>query len=314
MFKTSINHRLLLLFCCLVGFFIVIQWQTPLAHAAGPTVSITQPSVNGNAVGHVGTKIHIIGSGFIAGSGFTPGTAVNLYTTADPAKCTATGFPGLLPLTLPTTTLQADGTFALDTTWPDNAAIATTNYYICVTTPAGVTPMATALSTNTFTVAPLQTISIAPPNAAPGGQVSITGVNWLPPQMITVAIVPATGTGVIVSQNVNSDINGNFNAALTIPANTPPGTYSVSVIAENETTLQVVENNAITVAAATPTPTVAPTPTPSPHITATATPSTNTSNNGSGGGTFLVFALAGAGVLLVIVGIILFVIYSRSKS
>src|SRR5947209_9572017 len=213
----------LLFFCGIVGLLLVTHLQTPFAYAANAQVTITVPSP---ATGHPGTKVHL------EGSGFNPGP-VNLFTTlnSDPAKC-APGDPDLKRFaTSPSVTAQADGTFSLDTTWPDNAAAVGDAYYVCAIGPGtGIT----GLSNNTFTVAPPVNINVSPISVAQGGQITVTGLNWLPPQSMTVAVVPSTQAAAIVSNHVNSDANGKFSITLTIPATTPAGTYSVSVIADNE--------------------------------------------------------------------------------
>lgn len=321
MFNTPIKRLSLLFFCFVAGLLLVAHLQAPFAYAANAQVTITVPSP---AAGHAGTKVHI------NGSGFNPGF-VNLFTTTnnDPAKCTS-GDPDLKKfLTSPEVTAQSDGTFSLDTTWPDNAATAGSAYYICAIGPgSGIT----ALSNNTFTVAPPASINVSPTNVAQGGQVTITGLNWLPPQSMTVAVFPPAQARDIVSNHVTSDANGKFSITLTIPPNTPASTYSVSVIADNEPTLKVIDDGILTITAApTPTPTATPSPTPTPTPSPTVSPtetstvgptpasstgstSKPTGGNGSRGtsaSTFLLFTLAGLGVLLVIVGIILFVLYSR---
>jgi hypothetical protein len=321
--KIDIQWCSLLLPCCIIGLCLLVRLQSPLAYAANAQVTITLPSP---PIGHPGTKVHM------DGSGFNPGP-VNLFTTTsgDPARCVPGTPDPKRFLTSPTVNAQADGTFSLDTTWPDNAATVGNAYYICAISPGtGIT----GLSSNTFIIASPATINVAPTSIAPGGQVTITGANWLPPQSITVAVVPPAQTAAIVSNHVTSDANGNFTITLTLPANTPAGTYSVSATADNEPTLKVSDAGILTVTAAptptptvtpspTPTPTPSPTPTVAPTETSTAAPTptsvtggTNTGGNSNGSGgisasTFLIFTLAGLGVLLVIVGIILFVMYSR---
>ncbi len=317
--------RILCICCCLFCYGLIAVLQSPSAHAATPQVMISQAGSNGGAVGgQVGSSIHL------SGSGFTPGT-VNLYTTTnnDPTKCTNQGQPGnlgLMPFTPATATAQQDGTFALDTTWPNSAGTVGAAYYICA-----VTPTASMLSSNTFTVTPAPTIVISPTSIAAGGQITITGENWFPPQQLTVAVTDATQT-VIVSQQTNPDQTGKINVMLTIPATAPAGTDTVSVAANDNPSLKVVQNNALTITAtSTPTPTVSPSPSPTPASSPTAAstnvPATPTSSggnaggnggsssNGGGGGTIniLLFLMAGLGIILVIVGIILFAAYSRER-
>lgn len=306
------------------------------AYAAAPQLTISLPAGGAQVTGHVGTKVHLSGSGFVPGN-------VQLYTTtsSDPTKCTATGTTGtpptLTPFTPSTATAQSDGTFTLDSTWPSSAGATGSAYYMC----AIASPASQSLSSNTFTVAAAPTATVTPTTIAAGQQVTITGANWLPAQTLTVAITFSNTAAVVVSDHALPNSSGNLAATLTIPATTPAGSYSLSVIADNEPTLRVIQNNAVTVTAAAPTATATATATPTTTATATAavtstasvvsatptvaptqqggtTPGNNTgntsNNNGtSGTSTFLLFLLGGLGILLVVVGIILFILYSRSR-
>ena len=331
MLKSSVKYLTISLYC-LVGLFILTYIQVSSVHAAGttttsptatPQVTITLPSGANPAIGHPGTKVHI------AGTNFPPSMTVALYTTpnSDPTKCISGADTAGLGLTSfatsPTIMSQADGTFQIDPKWPNSAAIATTTYYICAISsdPTG----AHAISTTSFTVAQAVAITITPQSStpvAPGGQVTIAGSNWLPPQAMTVSIVSPSQATAIVSDHVTSDAQGNFSIALTIPSTAPAGTYSVSVIADNEPTMKLTQPNAVVVAsAATPTPTPAPSPTATATAQATVTPTPSPAtggNNGGGGGggsgmTILIFALGGIGAILIIVGIVIFATYSRGR-
>ena len=324
--------RLTLFLYCLVLFItvcaILLPLHSPRAEAAVvmPQLTISLPAGGTQVIGHVGTKVHL------SGSGFTPGT-LQLYTTSsnDPAKCTSTA-TSLTPFTPNTATAQSDGTLTVDTTWPASASTVGTAYAIC----AIASPTSGILSANSFTVAAPPTITVAPTSLAAGQQVTISGANWLPAQTLTVAITFSNVAAVVVSDHALPDHNGNLLATLTIPATTPAGNYSVSVIADNESTLRVTENNALTVTALVPTvtttttasptatSTIAATPTATPSVvSATSTPSVTTtptqqgattaSDTTSNTNTFLLFLLGGLGILLVVVGIILFILYSRSR-
>lgn len=331
MFKIAHSHPALFLFSLLL--LIVLGVIQPLhssraeASMIVPQITISLPAGGTQVTGHVGTKVHL------SGSGFTPGT-FQLYTTTsnDPTKCTATS-PGLTPFTPTTATAQNDGTLTVDTTWPASASTVGNAYYICAIS----SPTSQVLSANTFTVAAPPTVTVTPPVLAAGQQVTISGANWLPPQTLTVAVTFSNAAAVVVSDHALPDHNGNLAATLTIPATTLAGSYAVSVIADNEPTLRVIENNALTVTTTAPitptaTATVSPTPTPTAATTPTATPSvvsaTNTptvtstptpqsgptsSDTTGSTNTFLLFLLGGLGILLVVVGIILFILYSRTR-
>ncbi len=330
MFKIAYRHPALFLLSLLL--FMALDMVLPLhasyaeASMIAPQLTISLPAGGTQVAGHVGTKVHL------SGSGFTPGT-FQLYTTTsnDPAQCIPTS-TSLTPFTPNTATAQNDGTLTIDTTWPASASTVGNAYYLCAIS----TPTAHVLSANTFTVAAPPTITVSPTTLAAGQQVTISGANWLPPQTLTVAITFSNVAAVVVSDHALPDHNGNLVATLTVPATTPAGGYAVSVIADNETTLRVIENNALTVTTALPTATatvtVSPTATPTVTTTPTATPSvvsaTNTptgtptptqqggttpSDTAGSTNTFLLFLLGGLGILLVVVGIILFILYSRNR-
>lgn len=315
-----IIRRLALTLWCLLACSIFLHLTAPHAQADGPQVKFTQPLVNGNAVGHPGTKVTITGSGFPANS------TLNLYTTpnGDPAKCTANGDPaanGLAPFTTnPTVMVQGDSTFTLNTAWPDNAAMPTTAYYVCATTQATqATQGSQGLSSNTFTVAQAVSLSITPTSAAQGDQVTVNGANWLPPQQLNVSIIAAEGSPPIVSSVVTPGPDGTFSSILTIPANAGAGVYAVHVYATNETTMTATQNNILTVTqTAAATPTTAPSPTAAPTVQPTDTPTPTPSTTGSGGSTggnvvtFLIYFLGGIGTLFILIGIIMFAVYART--
>ncbi|MBV8695078.1 MAG: hypothetical protein JO183_06275 [Ktedonobacteraceae bacterium] len=315
MFKINIK-KLLLLLCCSIGLLslgVVLHAQEALAAAYGPTpqVTITQPNVSNAAVGgHAGTKVQIVGIGFAP----IP-TTVQLFTTtnADPAHCQP-GDPNLTMFTTQPTVMINGPTWNVNTVWPDNAAVPGNVYYVCALSLTNQ-----VLSSNTFTAAQPVMVNVSPTSVAQGAMVTVTGMNWLPPQQLNVSITSGDNGPAIVSSVVNSDAAGNFTTSLAIPGNARPMAYSVRVYALNENTpaMTKVLSNALTVMLApTPTPTAAPTPTPLPTTpVATATPpgGTGTSTGGIMANTFLLFGLAGLGILLVIVGIILFVMYSRKS-
>lgn len=327
-----VARRLALLMYCLTVASIALLFFSGVsllpAYAAGngnPQVSITFPMVNGSASGHPGTQVTFSGSGFSSGTG-------NLYTTtnSDPTKCTNAGSPGNLGLTPfsthPTVFIKGDGTFTVQSTWPNNAANANASYYICV-----IKRGSDALSTNTFTVVPPATVAVTPTTVAPGGQVTITGSNWLPPQLLTISIVAGNSNGTpLVKTSVSSASNGNLSTPLTIPATAPQGTYSIVVVAQNETTMNATASNMLTVTAptATPSPSASPSPTTTPSVTPsptltptqlssapTATPTGGSDTSGSGGisNAPALFTLIGIGAMLLVVGSILFVVYGKLR-
>lgn len=305
---------LIVFFSCLLALcalFLSFQQDPSVAQARDneqntARVKITRPLVNGMAVGHPGTKVTITGRGFGSNSN------VNLYTTPnnDPGKCNNNngdpGGNGLTPFTTnPTINAQGDGSFTLDTTWPDTATTQGTPYYICA-----ISRKSQVISINSFTVAQTATITVNQTTANIGDSITVTGSNWLPPQEITVTLVPSNNDTPIATQTVYPGTDGNFSTSLTIPNNTASGTYSIRVSATNEPTLKASKDSALTISNGTPTPTAAPSPTPA------ATPTTTTGSNTGGSTlnsvTLLIYALGGMGALLIIIGIILFAVYSHA--
>ncbi|MBO0780764.1 MAG: hypothetical protein J2P37_18225, partial [Ktedonobacteraceae bacterium] len=297
---------------CIAGFFIFTLLLSPpvLAAPAVGSASVTMSMPNGvPLLGHVGTALRL------SGQGFTANSSVSLYLSADghPDKCSAANQGSLLPFnTLTQVTADSSGTFQQDTKWPDNAANATTSYFLCAIS----SDMAT-MSSTPFTVAQEATVdSVTPQTVAPGGTITVKGSNWLPLQKLNVSVGVANSDAILATKSVNpSGQDGIFTAQLTVPADTQPGSYTVTVYAVNEQTQAMTKTASLTVQEAAPTPTVPPTATPEPSPTASAltpTPTPSTSGNGSGGlGTFLIFTLGGVGVVMVIVGITMVVIYSR---
>ncbi len=324
MHKIHIKHSILLL-SGILALLIISQLQVSPAYAASNgQVTIAMPN-NAPLVGHVGTRVLLTGNNFPANG------TVNLFTTPAnaPNKCKVSALQNptnynLTPFaSAPTTNADGQGSFQLDTTWSSGANIATTNYYICAiatSSGGGSQQGATAFSKQSFTVAQPVQVSVSTQNAQPGGTITVTGSGWLPPQMLTVAI--QSNNGVLISTNVQASsidpMSGNFSTTLTIPSTADPRDYDVKVSAPNEASMSKTLPGAITVgtAAATATPATTPTPqaTASAQAVATATPIAAGSGNAGGGSSLLVFALGGLGVVLVIVGITVFVIYSRGRT
>lgn len=321
--RTLWIRRFFLACVLLLSFGMLSALQPARVQADAATVSIVQPMVQGKAIGHVGTKVSL------QGSNFTPGGIVRLYTTlsADPGQCRSGNSNLNVFSTNPTTTVKADGSFAVGdntlVTWPSNAANAGQMYYICA---IEQNKGGTALSSNTFTVANQVTINVSPTSVAAGSEFVVTGSNWFPPQPITVNVYAGNNEQAPLlsdtTHNANSD--GTINITLTVPATAQAQSYSVHVFAQaqNEVNLTFTQNNVLTVTQTTPTPQPAPSPTPQPTPTAAPSPTpaptpTPTPADSGGGtpsmGTILLFAIGGLGILLVIVGIILFVLYSRGQ-
>jgi hypothetical protein len=187
--------------------------------------------------------------------------------------------------------------------------MATTNYFVCAFPTNGGQNGAGTVSTQSFTVAQQVTLTVSAQTVQPGGTITVSGSNWVPPQALNVSIIGGNGT--LASQTVQADGNGNFSTTLTIPTNAAAGSYTVKVFAVNEQTQAMSAQTTFAVGQqATATATNTPTQ------QATSTPFTNHpgGNNGGGGGmTALIYGLGGLGVVLVIIGIAFYVIYSKKE-
>ncbi len=342
MFKISIKYLIFLL-CSIIGCILCLLAYTPQIEAnptiiteqalqaftlknqdtptaTNATITITQPGGNGGAAsGHPGTKVQI------AGTGFQAGNTINIYITPDTTKCGAGNTDNLQTFNPSTVTTKGDGTFQINAQWPASSAQTGATYYICAIDTAATTA---TISSTSFTVAQDVTVATTTPAANPGDAVTITGSNWLPAQQLAVSITGNQGTNSIVSGQTNSDATGNFSINLTIPQGAKAGSYGVSVVAVNEQSLNTYKDSVITInaggAQATTTPvatqTAEATPTPESAVTPVATPTTVAADGGNGttgggaqGLTLLIFTLGGLGVLLVIVGLIMFVSYSKTS-
>ena len=310
-----------LFFCLIATLTLTFSLPSSVARAAGAQLTLSQPGTNVNPSligGPVDVKVQL------AGMGFAPNIPLAFYTmtTNNPQNCKGGGNPnqlGLTPFGNPPTQVvtRGDGTFTLVTQWPGTANTPGVAYYVCAT-PQN---QQGTLSSNTFTVTPAPTLTLAPTSINPGGQVAVTGMSWYPPQALTLTISDGNGNQVFTTA-ITPDSNGNINQQITIPTTVQDGTYSVKLAANNEQALSVTQNNALMVTgSATPTPAASPSPPPTATPTVTASPTvipttqpTIPGNGGSTGGNssnLLLFALAGVGALLVIVGIVLFIVYSR---
>jgi hypothetical protein len=284
---------------------------------AGPQLELVAPMVNGTPMGHPGTMVKLRGTGFALGP-------LTLYTTSsnDPTQCSNNSISGtLLPFsTASGVTAGADGSFTLTAHWPKNAGTPNTAYYLCA---LSASPAVTGvLSSNTFTVVPPAQINVVPTATSPGAQISVSGINWLPPQQLIITVISAPGAQPVAGAAVTPDSLGSFNATLTIPGGTPARTYTVNVFAQNEPTLQVSQQDVLTITAApasTPTatppqstPTVAPTTTPVAAVDITA-PSSSDSRTWLIGPS-IIYLLGGAGVLFVLIGLILLIISAARSS
>lgn len=292
----------------LLSFFVSSPDALAVAAKRGQ-LQITNPLVNGTAQGRAGTQITL------SGSNFDPNDTINLYytTNGDSGQCTNNGNPpdhGLQPFdNNATIQAQNDGTFTQTVTWPTGANSPNTPYYVCA-----LSQNVHALSSNTFTVMQSNAaFNVTPASIAPGGQITVTGTQWLPVQLLTVSVTSTDGSQTVASQTVTPQQDGSFTAQVTIPQTAQAGTYNVLVFATGDATLKSTKQGGLTITQATPTPAPTPTiaPTPTHAVTATPTPATGASTTGAGGSglTILIYVLGGIGVMMVLIGIVMFMAY-----
>jgi hypothetical protein len=257
-------------------------------------------------VGHVGTRVEI------DGSNFPTNATVNLFTTPDysTSKCKDSSLKnpsnyGLTPFDSNGNNNNGSG----NSQQGDAAAISTKD--------------------NSFTVAQPVQIKVSAqsnPSAQPGGSVTInagdtvtvSGTGWLPPQQLAVDIESSNGilTSTTVPSSGIDSMTGNFSVNLSISTTADPRDYDVKVYAPNEPTMKQTVPAAITVNSsdnATPQATATAQTTAQAASTPVANANSTSGNSAGSGSNLLAFALAGLGAILVIVGITVFVIYSRGK-
>lgn len=330
-----------MLLCWMAGLLFLLPLQSLPAYAdGGAQVTISMPN-NAPLVGHVGTRVEI------DGSNFPTNATINLFTTPaySTSKCKASALKnpsnnGLTPFdSAPTANTNGQGSFQLSTTWPNNANQATTNYYVCAIASSSNnnggnnnsgSAAAISAKNNSFTVAQPVQIKVSSQSSqssqsAPGGSltinagdtVTVSGAGWLPPQQLAVDIESSNGilTSTTVPSSAIDSMSGNFSVNLSIPTTADPRDYDVKVYAPNEPTMTQTASAAITVnSSGNATPQATPTTQNTAQAASTPVASSNSaSGSGVGGSNLLAFALAGIGAILVIVGITVFVIYSRGK-
>jgi hypothetical protein len=317
-FKTAIRQRALFLCCIHISFLLaLVQTTTTFAASkqihiaqAASTITLSMPSSE-RLSGHPGTKVTLTLRSFV------PNSTVNLYTTKDHNASNCATSPSRHPFdNYSTVTIGADGSstrpLLSNIPWPASAADPNESYYVCAVPTTTIPGAYPAITAQPFIVASDVTVTVSSSTVAAGSPITITGDNWLPPQQITVQIGWNLSSGqstVIVQRTAIPDSSGRFSVNLTIPPNTPPGSYAVSAVATNEPTMAYEKDNAFTIGGATPTtsPTPSSTPTPSPTGTSTTSSDSN-GDSGASGLTVLIFTLGGIGLLLIVIGIIMFAV------
>jgi hypothetical protein len=181
-----------------------------------------------------------------------------------------------------TVTADGAGNFDMSFDWP--AAASSGAWSVCAYMPQDIAVPVGNIDDGPFTVlaAHAPAISVSPSTVVPGGNMTVTGKNWVPPQSVHVYIGACADCGgpQLVSQDVTSSglNSGTFSVTLRIPADAAPGAYVAGAVVSGGT-LDVGPSGAkhVTIAAATPTPT------PKPSPMATNTPVGTSPGLGTGG-------------------------------
>ncbi|HEX9134439.1 MAG TPA: hypothetical protein VF844_19275 [Ktedonobacteraceae bacterium] len=326
----------------LLPLVAVYLCRAPAAHAAGggPIIHWDSSMIyagqnNGFPWGPVGENTIVHGANFSSNQQLrlivVPGDSNN-----SGAVCRQTG------VTVATVKTSTSGTFDQNFLWPASAGRVNQGYSICSILVADGS-LASRFDDGPFTVltANPPAIDISSNSVQAGGNVTVTGHNWVPPQQVSINIAGCAACEPGSSEVTNASTtstglnDGSFSIAVTIPASTKPGSYVVDAL--TSTGLEAfyttgVKHLTITAAPITSPPTVNPTPTNSPAATATATPaatmtatttssgttdntSSGTTDNGGKNNTLLIIVLiAIALVLFAIAGVIIFIPMLRSRS
>jgi hypothetical protein len=338
----SHTWQLWILALLLLPLLTVFLYRAPAAHAGGggPIIhwdsSMIYPGQNnGYPWGPVGENAIVHGANFSANQQLrlivVPGDSNN-----NALVCKQAG------VTVATVQTNASGTFDQNFPWPASASQINQGYSICSILVASG-KVASSRDDGPFTVltANPPVIDISSNSVQAGGNVTVTGHNWVPPQQVSINIAGCAACEPGSSEVTNASTtstglnDGSFSISVTIPASTKPGSYVVDAL--TSTGLEAfyttgVKHLTITAAPITSPPTVNPTPTISPAATATATPAATTTatttssgttdstssgstDNGGKNNTLLIIVLiAIALVLFAIAGVIIFIPMLRSRS
>lgn len=314
-------------------------YRTPPAYAG-----TTQPVIhwdgamiypgqnNGLPEGPVGEIAVVHGENFTALAGQTLQLAlVAGDINADPTLCQSAN----IVQSVGNATPSASGTFDANFSWPAKAGQVNKTYSIC-SFQSGTNTVASSSDDGPFTVlsASKPTLSISASSIAPGGSITVSGQNWVPPQPLNIDIAGCAdcdpGNSTIATTTTSSaGLNtGTFSISVPISATAAPGNYVVNVFSQNGPLdafhLQGVGVQRLVVTAppavtptVSPSPSVIPSPTASTaNTTPTATPNStsgaSTNNNSSGNNTpLLIGVLVALVVLLIAIASIIFYMLSQ---
>jgi hypothetical protein len=311
--------------------------QTPRVHAAGsgPVISWDKSMIypgenNGDPWGPVGENAIIHGQNFSANLSLSV-VLVQGNSNQNPALCSKAPVA-----TIGSVSTGGAGMFQLNFTWPGQAGVINGEYSVCSLS-NGLPISYRDGGPFTVLASSAPSVAVSPNSVQPGGSITISGQNWVPPQQVNITV---TGSSQLLSATpTSSGLNtGTFSLNVNIPSNASPGGYVVSGFTGNNVLHAPNQNISITVPA-TPTPTATPSPTPTatakatvtttatvggtstagPGNTPTSTSANSGSNNsgstGGGGGPsplVLIVFIAIALVLLTSIGLIIFMVLHRA--
>jgi len=313
----------------------VASYLLPLAYAGSNTPIIFWDSSmimagqnNGNPWGPPGEEATVHGQNF----NFRIGQQLNLVLVVGNSNSTPSLCHGS-STSVGQVTVVAPGNFNANFIWPATLNQVGHLYSICALA-ADTAVISTHDGSGPFTVLSANPpgINVSSTSVAPSGTITVTGQNWVPPQQVQLDVTSSQSQSPIATADITSNalLTGTFSATLTIPANTAPGTYTVTAFTPQSNLLNVANTNgqqALTVTStnvATPTPVATPTTVATATTTANQTPSTtpttvanssggNNGNSSGGNNKTLLFILliALAAVILAIGGLLLFMLAQK---
>lgn len=287
---------------------------------------------NGYPEGPVGETAVVHGENFTALAGQTLQLALvagNINT--DPTLCQSAN----IVQSVGNVTPSASGTFDANFSWPAKAGQVNQAYSIC-SFQTGTNAVASSLDDGPFTVlsASKPTLSISASSVAPGGSITVSGQNWVPPQPLNIDIAgcadcdPGNSTIATTTTSSTGLNSGTFSISVPISGTAAPGNYVVNVFSQSGPLdafhlpgvgiqhLVVTAPPAVTpTVSPSPSATTSPTASTTPTATTNSTPSTSTNNNSSGNNTPLLIGVLIALVVLLIAiaGIIFYMLSQRNK-
>ncbi len=288
-----------------------------------PTFGITNPLYSGVAEGPVGTDVAVQAQ---PGSNWTPTATITLSALPDGSTCGAN--PGT-PISTPNPiTVNADSSFTGTFLWPANLGGTGTTYVLCASESGAGTQVGQAANKFIVLANSAPVIAVSPSTEQAGGQVLVTGANWVPVQPITLVLQNAGETiqqdpGEQLKASLYPNSDGSFSLSVTLPKDRTGSSATGNaqdIIAEMGP--QIDTTHFALMAQSDPlTITVPPhaTPTPNPTVAPTATPVHGsggvgtTTQNGGGKDKLLIILLGLIAVVLLVAGIIVAVLALRGR-